>query len=122
MLRAHAPGQEPPEAVRETAERPVAVPVPDGDYAAALAALPVGPGTVGVIAPDDRAAALGALTVRDCKGLEFDAVVLVDPAGLLAQGAADLYVALTRATARLTLLHHTPLPDALAATPGAADR
>ncbi|WP_078897014.1 ATP-binding domain-containing protein [Streptomyces sp. NRRL S-495] len=120
VLRAHSPGQEPTEAVRETAERPHTVPVPGGDYAAALAALPTGPGTVGVIAPDDRAAALGALTVRDCKGLEFDAVVLVDPAGLLAQGWSDLYVALTRATARLTLLHHTPLPAVLAALEGAA--
>ncbi|MER6363684.1 ATP-binding domain-containing protein [Kitasatospora sp. NPDC001527] len=115
VLRAHAPGQEPPEAVRETPERPGAVAVPDGDYAAALAALPTGTGTLGVIAPDAGAAALGALTVREAKGLEFDAVVLVDPAALLAQGAPDLYVALTRATRRLTLLHHTPLPPALTA-------
>ncbi|MFE6868252.1 HelD family protein [Kitasatospora sp. NPDC057692] len=115
VLRAHAPGQEPPEAVRETPDRPHVLPVPDGDYAAALAALPAGPGTLGVIAPDADAAALGALTVRAAKGLEFDAVVLVDPAALLAQGAADLYVALTRATRRLTLLHHTPLPPVLAA-------
>ncbi|MFB7474411.1 HelD family protein [Kitasatospora sp. NPDC056184] len=115
VLRAHAPGQEPPEAVRETPDRPRVLPVPDGDYAAALAALPTGPGTLGVIAPDADAAALGALTVRSAKGLEFDAVVLVDPAALLAQGAPDLYVALTRATRRLTLLHHTPLPPVLAA-------
>ncbi|MFF7458908.1 HelD family protein [Kitasatospora sp. NPDC008115] len=113
VLRAHAPGQEPPEAVRETAERPRVVPVPDGGYAAALVALPAGPGTLGVIAPDAGAAELGALTVRAAKGLEFDAVVVVDPAALLAQGPADLYVALTRATQRLTLLHHTPLPPAL---------
>ncbi|MFE7561937.1 HelD family protein [Kitasatospora sp. NPDC057500] len=120
VLRAHAPGQEPPEAVRETAERPRVVPVPDGDYAAALAALPSGPGTLGVIAPDAVAAALGALTVREAKGLEYDAVALVDPAALLAQGAADLYVALTRATRRLTLLHHTPLPPVLATALAAA--
>ncbi|MFF2954766.1 HelD family protein [Kitasatospora sp. NPDC057965] len=122
VLRAHSPGQEPPEAVRRTPERPRPVPVPDGDYAAALAALPAGPGTLGVIAPDAVATALGALTVREAKGLEYDAVVLVDPAGLLAQGAADLYVALTRATRRLTLLHHTPLPAALAGTDGAPGR
>ncbi|GAA1393805.1 AAA family ATPase [Kitasatospora putterlickiae] len=118
VLRAHMPGQEPPEAVRETPERPRVVPVPDGDYATALAAPaapPAGSGTFGVIAPDAGAAALGALTVREAKGLEFDAVTVVDPAALLAQGAADLYVALTRATRRLTLLHHTPLPPALAA-------
>ncbi|MFB6890449.1 HelD family protein [Kitasatospora sp. NPDC056327] len=118
VLRAHAPGTEPPRAVRETADRPRAVAVPDGDYAAALAALPAGPGTTGVIAPDARAAGLGALTVRGAKGLEFDEVVVADPAGLLAQGVSDLYVALTRATRRLTVLHHTPLPAALAGTLG----
>ncbi|MFE2107529.1 HelD family protein [Kitasatospora sp. NPDC059463] len=127
VLRAHAPGQEPPRAVRETPARPRPVPVPDGDYAAALAALPTGPGTRGVIAPDALAAALGALTVREAKGLEYDEVALVDPAALLAQGPADLYVALTRATRRLTLLHHAPLPPAVASAltvrggPGPAD-
>ncbi|MFF8774855.1 HelD family protein [Kitasatospora sp. NPDC015120] len=115
VVRAHLPGRQPPRAVRDTPGRPHAVPVADGDYAAALAALPAGPGTLGVIAPDALAAALGALTVREAKGLEYDEVVLLDPAALLAQGPADLYVALTRATRRLTLLHHTPLPPALAA-------
>lgn len=115
VLRVHDPARRPPESVRSTDDRPRAVPVPDGDYAAALAGLPAAPGTLGVIAPDALAAGLGALTVRACKGLEFDSVVLVDPAGLLAQGPSDLYVALTRAARRLTLLHHGPLPAPLAA-------
>ena len=50
------------------------------------------------------------------KGLEFDAVVVVEPAGLVAesaQGLRALYVALTRATQRLTLVHAEPLPGEL---------
>ena len=44
------------------------------------------------------------LTVDEVKGLEFDSVVLVEPATILKaspRGANDLYVALTRPTQRL---------------------
>jgi len=54
--------------------------------------------------------------VGQSKGLEFDRVVLVDPAGILAQspaGGHDLYVALTRATHRLTVVYDGDLPAAL---------
>jgi len=43
-------------------------------------------------------------------------VVLADPAGILDQspaGGHDLYVAITRATHRLTIVHDAPLPAAL---------
>ncbi len=99
----------------------------------------VGDGRVGVVVPGSRAAELGAavaaavpgtalgeqpdlahrvvvLTVRQAKGLEFDAVVVVDPAAILAEsprGANDLYVALTRATQRLGVLHPGALPPVL---------
>ena len=56
------------------------------------------------------------LTGLDTKGLEFDVVVLVEPAELLAEsrrGRNDLYVALTRATQRLTVVHTAPLPPEL---------
>jgi DNA helicase IV len=56
------------------------------------------------------------LTVDDAKGLEFDGVVVVDPAAVVAQsarGVNDLYVALTRPTQRLTVLHHGDLPPGL---------
>jgi DNA helicase IV len=62
----------------------------------------------------DSAAAL--LTVSQAKGLEFDRVVVADPAGILAQsqnGAHDLYVAITRATHRLTVVHEGELPAPL---------
>jgi DNA helicase IV len=62
-------------------------------------------------------ARVAVLTVVDSKGLEFDAVLLVEPAALLAgptRGLADLYVALTRATRQLTVIHSGDLPDVLA--------
>jgi len=54
--------------------------------------------------------------VDDVKGLEFDGVVVVDPAGIVAEsprGVNDLYVALTRPTQRLTVVHHGRLPRGL---------
>jgi DNA helicase IV len=56
------------------------------------------------------------LTVAEAKGLEFDSVLIVDPAGIVAdspRGAADLYVALTRATQRLGVVHGGDLPSML---------
>jgi hypothetical protein len=55
------------------------------------------------------------------KGLEFDAVVVVDPAAIVAaepRGLHRLYVVLTRAVSSLVVLHRGDLPDALAAGPG----
>ncbi|HEV7898720.1 MAG TPA: ATP-binding domain-containing protein [Planosporangium sp.] len=52
------------------------------------------------------------LTVRQAKGLEFDSVLVVEPARIVAEsprGYSDLYVALTRATQRLGVLHSEPL-------------
>ena len=51
------------------------------------------------------------------KGLELDAVVVVEPSRIVAeeqQGLRALYVALTRATKRLVIVHSEPLPEALA--------
>jgi DNA helicase IV len=51
------------------------------------------------------------------KGLEFDQVIVVEPAQIAAaesRGLHRLYVALTRAVSRLTVLHAQPLPAALA--------
>jgi hypothetical protein len=59
----------------------------------------------------------GAVPPHATKGLEFDAVLVVEPMRILAdgpRGAAELYVALTRATQRLGVLHRGPLPPALA--------
>jgi DNA helicase IV len=59
---------------------------------------------------------VSVLAVVDVKGLEFDSVVLVEPGDILAgsaRGANDLYVALTRPTQRLRVLHSDPLPPGL---------
>ena len=45
------------------------------------------------------------------KGLEFDVVVLVEPAEIARGGPGDLYVAMTRPTRRLHVVHSGPLPE-----------
>ena len=52
------------------------------------------------------------------KGLEFDVVVLVDPADIGERSAGDLYVAMTRPTRRLRVVSRLPLPRGLEARPG----
>jgi DNA helicase IV len=100
----------------------------------------VGAGSVAVICPlamvDDLSAAFDARGVEHgratrhgldsqitlvpvglVKGLELDASVVVEPASIVAdeaQGLRALYVALTRATKRLAVVHAEPLPEFLA--------
>jgi DNA helicase IV len=57
------------------------------------------------------------------KGLEFDAVVVAEPAHIVAaepRGLHRLYVVLTRAVSRLQIVHAEPLPGALADVPVSA--
>ena len=87
----------------------------------------IGSGRVALIAPPARVAETAArldlapgpnldapvavLTPEQAKGLEFDSVVIVDPAGIeqaSPRGRADLYVALTRTTRRLGLTGDVP--------------
>lgn len=58
----------------------------------------------------DLDAPLTLLTPTQSKGLEFDVVVLVEPAEILKRGAGDLYVAMTRPTQGLRVVHTRPLP------------
>ncbi|NUS43609.1 MAG: ATP-binding domain-containing protein [Mycobacteriaceae bacterium] len=120
-----------PRSVRETGAHPWSRRVEPARLRAELAALIAadeGPGTAAVLAPQALMADLAeldsgsvrALTVHDAKGLEFDTVYLVEPAAIAAEsprGRNDLYVALTRATQRLAVLHTTDLPPALADLP-----
>ncbi len=57
-----------------------------------------------------------AHTPETVKGLEFDGVVVVEPVQLVREpaGTAPLYIALTRSTALLELVHAEPLPGPLA--------
>ncbi len=99
----------------------------------------VGDGNIAVVVPDSMFAEVaGALTeagvehgeatrsglemgvtvvpVSVVKGLELDGVIVVEPARIVAeeeQGLRALYVALTRSTKRLTIVHSEPLPDAM---------
>jgi DNA helicase IV len=80
-----------------------------------LPELPVRPET----AFDELAAPFQTLTPRDAKGLEFDRVVLVEPEAIAREGERieglrALYVALTRATKTLVVVHTRPLPPELA--------
>jgi len=56
---------------------------------------------------------LRVLTARQSKGLEFDVVVLVEPAEVLAESPGNLYVAMTRPTRQLRVVHAEELPPGL---------
>jgi DNA helicase IV len=106
------------------------------EVAAAAARAGSRPGSVAVIAADPQVASLAAaleaaglaygtpgsdarltlVPVTLAKGLEFDHVIVVEPARIAraeARGLQRLYVALTRAVSRLTVLYAEPLPEAL---------
>lgn len=56
------------------------------------------------------------ISARESKGLEFDGVLILEPAQLVAEvdgGVGDLYVAMTRTTQRLHVVHSQPLPQGL---------
>jgi DNA helicase IV len=72
-------------------------------------------GRVGAGALDEQ---VTLLTIEDAKGLEFDSVIVVEPARIVretAQGLRALYVAFTRATQRLAIAHSESLPAPIAA-------
>ncbi len=61
---------------------------------------------------------IAVLTPREAKGMEFDHVILVEPALIVeeaagGQGLRELYVALTRPTTTLVVVHARPLPPEL---------
>ncbi len=124
--------------VRSTGVQPWAQRVSDVELVAAVAEtaleLDKEEGTLGVLVPPSRLDAVGAavaarlsgdldradapvvLAPEGAKGLEFDSVLVVDPAAIVAEGVRgwnDLYVVLTRATQRLGVLHPGALPAEL---------
>ncbi|MFD9160933.1 HelD family protein [Streptomyces sp. NPDC059558] len=123
VLRMRDPGFEPPRSVRSTGVRPWALAADDlaGATREAVARELPAEGRLAVIAPRARHAALAAvlpgvragaepdltrevvlLDPRQAKGLEFDTVIVVEPDELR---PSDLYVALTRATQALGVVH-----------------
>ncbi|MFI0900048.1 RNA polymerase recycling motor ATPase HelR [Streptomyces sp. NPDC020983] len=118
LLGEFAPHVRPPESVRACGVRPWARRVTAEELPAAVGAFVRAEaereGTSVVIGPPDVP---GAVPPSHTKGLEYDAVLVVAPERILAdgpRGAAELYVALTRATQRLGVLHLDGLPPALA--------
>lgn len=124
MIRRHVPDADIPDAVRETGVEPVERSVPLDDLGAATETAVADlagelDGSIAVIAPArhrDRVAALagtheGRVVVIDplsSKGLEWDGVVVVAPDRIVEEspgGARVLYVVLTRAAHRMTVLH-----------------
>jgi DNA helicase IV len=135
LLGRIAPDVLPPVAFRPGGEPPrVERVAPDALLAEALraaAALAREPGTLAVIAPDALLGRLephgaspfgegiAVLPPRRAKGLEFDHVVVVEPAAVAAgdglRGLRELYVALTRPTRTLVVVHAEELPAPLVA-------
>ncbi|CAM5441985.1 HelD family protein [Streptomyces abikoensis] len=148
LLPAIAPGLAEATSVREAAGdfsvRAVAAGELDAAVVAACRESLAREGSIGLIAADARIGALGALLTEAglpylapgeettaearltlvpaslAKGLEYDYVVLDEPAAVVAgepderTGLRRLYVALTRAVSGLTVLHAEPLPGQLA--------
>jgi DNA helicase IV len=125
---AYRDGEEPPRFVRVAAAELVGAAVREAATEAAR------DGRTAVIAParllpelpgrteaafDELAVPFQTLTPRAAKGLEFDRVVLVEPAAIAAEGSQRieglraLYVALTRATKTLVVVYAKPLPPEL---------
>ena len=81
-------------------------------------------GRIAIIVGAQRARAWGAdvdgetalservalLSANASKGLEFDSVILVEPGEIMSDGTGDLFVALTRATHDVHVVHAGPLP------------
>ncbi len=151
LLPSIAPGLGAPRSVRENPGRlDVVAADPARRSAAVVEAVRASleePGSVGVIAPDAFVDALASALTKAgvphgrldsehgddedrqvelvpasiAKGLEFDRVVVVEPAAVVAAepdrrtGLRRLYVVLTRAVSALTVVHSEPLPEALTA-------
>jgi DNA helicase IV len=143
LLPVIAPGLSPASSVRQDAGALVVRPLPAAGLGDALAAACADaltrPGSAAVIAADGDLPALAAVLARAgvphallegaatgdqitlvpvtlAKGLEFDQVIVVEPERIAAaesRGLHRLYVALTRAVSRLTVLHAEPLPPVL---------
>jgi len=144
VLEAIDPELHQPRPVRETGISPWQAQAPPGELGSLLGELTqeesaaIGAGNLAVIVPADRldelTRAVGVavpdvvleeptldrpvvvLSVKQVRGLEFDSVLVADPARIVAEstsGLNDLYVAMTRATQRLGVVHEGDLPGVL---------
>ena len=126
VIRAEVPDADFPQAVRETGVSPIitsvaAEGIPTAVADAVEALLGEVEGSVAVISParwvtslrslsGDSSGRVSVVDPMSTKGLEYDATVIVDPAEITAEspgGIRVLYVALTRAAHRMTVLEVT---------------
>ena len=148
LLPEIAPGMACPQALRTAGHEIETVPVAAPDDLPACVVATVGTlaadGIVGVVTPASLRASLASaldgagvawagelrpggepvvlLAPDEAKGLEFDSVVVVEPAAIAEapdHGMHALFVALTRCTTRLALVHARPLPTVLGLGPAA---
>ena len=143
LLAVTAPDITPSTSIRQRGDGPEHHDVSAADVATTVAEVAVGLGgdwaTIGVVCPDEhvdevlvalRGAGLDAgdtrrvleldhaisvVTPPTAKGLEFDATIVVEPAGFvsLPNGLRLLYVALTRCVQRLLIVRSVPMPAPL---------
>ncbi len=142
LLPVAAPGVGPTSSIRPGHTEPSVLAVADDEVVAAALAeartLAAGHALVAVIAPEELLPALARMARRDddigmlerdamarpitivpapaAKGLEFDAVVVVEPAAIAGEdrrGLRLLYVAMTRPIQHLSVVHARPLPAPL---------
>ena len=104
--------------VRAALEHDGSVGVIAADAAAARVTAALTAAGIASTTPDDidEGARVTVLPASLAKGLEYDHVVVVEPAEIVSaepRGLHRLYVVLTRAVSRLSVLHHRPLPDSL---------
>ncbi len=118
------PGQNPPQLaqvvrdlVAQAEQGTVAVVAPEVVHAQVAEGLARElPGLVGMAADSALSVRVSVLRPDQVKGLEFDDVVVLEPGEIVAagrRGLSDLYVALSRPTRRLVVLHSGPLPPGL---------
>lgn len=138
-----APNLDPPRAIREDGDPPIFVAATDGLWPALRAVVEAemasDVGNIAVIVPASLRDAVEAnlaeaeiefgratrtgldqlltvVPVTLVKGLEVDSAIVVEPSSIVdeeRQGYRSLYVALTRATKRVTIVHDKPLPEPL---------
>ena len=97
----------------------VAVVVPDALAEEVSAHLIAGGNQHGRAATSSLDIGVTVVPVSMVKGLELDGVVVVEPADIVdseLHGLRALYVALTRSTQRLSVVHHRPLPASMTAS------
>ena len=146
LLPHMAPGVRPPVSVRRVGRAPTIVSVDPAQLVTAAAREVASVASIwpltGVVAPEPMCKEVGAalqeaavtfvdgvrvaglgehvtlLPPASTKGLEFDAVVVIEPGAVVAETDGDLrllYVVLTRAVQHLSIVHSQPLPAVLTA-------